>query len=502
MNSSSDQQRVSELTLQKCNGGLPESDARELLELLQQSELHRAIYWETIGLHSQLQWDMSESSFVDNSFFRDESAAAMDAQSVLKENTSRKVRYHRIGLWIATLAACFFVVASGWIWLQDDDQKERRLADRDQGHSVASTPIFGQVSSLVSGSRWRFQQSGLENGPQLHRGDVLQLVQGAIECEFKNHSVVILEAPCIMEALAVDRVRLYSGSIQVEAGLPTAHLSVVTAEASIDDLGTRYSVTVAESETDVVIYDGEIDLTVNHSSESSPNTNEKSAKRFGAGEAVKVKENGALSRISSVQKPSVQSFRTPSFYAPLIVSVEDNDTRRDLWKFYEIVPQGMGEDVLSFVDRPHQWNGVKRSGMPAYLVGRDYIKTYNDDKTKDDLKIAIELSRPAVVYVLLDDRVVPPQWLRNSFEDTGDDMGIDETTFVPNMIDHATKDRLESGPGRSIDRTHSVWKQTIPKASTISLGANGSLISPTPSGDMLPKASMYGVVVAPLEEGP
>ena len=79
-----------------------------------------------------------------------------------------------------------------------------------------------------------------------------------------------------------------------------------------------------------------------------------------------------------------------------------------------------------FVDRPHEWNGLTESGMPSYLVGADYVKSFNDDKVAEDLRITVKTTAPVTLYVLLDLRVYPPAWLTEAFTDTGDQIGIDE----------------------------------------------------------------------------
>ena len=62
--------------------------------------------------------------------------------------------------------------------------------------------------------------------------------------------------------------------------------------------------------------------------------------------------------------------------------------------------------------------------MPAYLVGGDYVKTFNNDKFSK-IEVYVTLVRPAYLYVLFDKRGVPPKWLRDEFEFTGDDIGVD-----------------------------------------------------------------------------
>jgi len=91
---------------------------------------------------------------------------------------------------------------------------------------------------------------------------------------------------------------------------------------------------------------------------------------------------------------------------------------------------GMKEDAKAFVDRPeHEWNGLKTSGMPAYLMGGDYIRMFNNDKVTSEIEVFVSLAIPARLYVLFDDRVPAPPWLRENFRDTGNGLGLDLGKF-------------------------------------------------------------------------
>jgi hypothetical protein len=126
-------------------------------------------------------------------------------------------------------------------------------------------------------------------------------------------------------------------------------------------------------------------------------------KRFRAGEAVHVNDDGTLSRIVDVRRTRFDGGGETQ-RQQVIAAVKDNYVREDFWSFYEIVPAGMDEDARAFADRPfHEWNGYEAKGMPSYLVGGDYVKTFNDDKITEDLVIDVNLSRPATLYVLLVD---------------------------------------------------------------------------------------------------
>jgi hypothetical protein len=108
-----------------------------------------------------------------------------------------------------------------------------------------------------------------------------------------------------------------------------------------------------------------------------------------------------------------------------------------------------GEDVLCYTDRTHQHNGPTAAGLPAGLVGADYVMPANDSKDTAGYRMDVTLKATASLCVLLDNRFAgPPAWFSDGagldFADTGLDAGIDENG-----------DGV--GPGASIQNTFSVW---------------------------------------------
>jgi hypothetical protein len=201
---------------------------------------------------------------------------------------------------------------------------------------------------------------------------------------------------------------------------------------------------------------------------------------------VRVTEDGTLSRIVNVRRTD---FTQPFPAAPLITEVRDNIVRQQTMKYYEIVIGGLQEDAPSYVDRKHQWNGLDDRGLPPYLLGGDYVKTFNDDKVTEDLVITLKLEEPAQVYVLVDDRLEDTRWLEEHFVDTGDVVGIDEgpTVRVP-------KREMGAGPGRSIDNTFSVWKSREICRDSVTIGPYGPVGRKATEEGPKAKLNMIGII--------
>jgi fibronectin type 3 domain-containing protein len=164
-----------------------------------------------------------------------------------------------------------------------------------------------------------------------------------------------------------------------------------------------------------------------------------------------------------------------------------------------------GEDVKSFADRLHEWNGATPSlPIPDYLLGGEYIMIRNDNRDNTSLRLDITLSSAAHVYVLVDNRLpdgvntTPPNlssqmtWLlangwepvRTGHNRTGnaewpDEIGVDESSSGPGV-----------GPGVSIDQYASIYGKTVPAGTFSAFQADNA------------GRNMYGIVVKSAEPPP
>jgi hypothetical protein len=134
-------------------------------------------------------------------------------------------------------------------------------------------------------------------------------------------------------------------------------------------------------------------------------------------------------------------------------------------KYYNIIVDGLQEDSLACVDRPHQWNGVDAAGIPSMIRGAEYVQMFNDDRYKKSYELKLKVKKPAVLYLMIDDRVKRlPEWLTRNFEDTKEDIGLDEGRSP--LYARETAD----GAGRSIDYRFSIWKREFSEPGEIALG--------------------------------
>jgi hypothetical protein len=180
------------------------------------------------------------------------------------------------------------------------------------------------------------------------------------------------------------------------------------------------------------------------------------------------------------------------FAGRVIKEVRDNIPPSDGSKYfcYQITYYGLVDDAAAYADRhPHQWNGLTAKGLPDFLRGADYVKTFNDYRYMTDIEMTIELSRAANLYIFFDDRVAPPEWLKKQFENTGVRIGLDEGPWE-GILDHANA----VGGGNSIDNVFSVWRRRCEQPCAVVLGGMGEMRGNEPTG-----RAMYGIAATPLD---
>jgi FecR protein len=404
----------------------------------------------------------SHRSFVPDDAFSAVSVAIADPLSI-RANTLRR----RAMQWL-TLAACgvlLMVVASYTL--------------RDQKQSVEGIGADSQ-SNLT--------------GEQLNIITIRLATAESRTLPIADFGTISVQGPAHLDLVGNTRARLYQGRIKVRIDDERGHGFVVeTPNGQVTDLGTEFGVDVGDdSHTGVVVFRGAVDLAVPAKTKSvAPRV-----ERLIQGEGLTVFDSGRrLDRIMSIITGNVSTFQRrgetrAGEAAPVIVDVWDNIRSAGFKSFYEIVPSGMREDALAYADRPqHEWNGVDATGMPPYLIGADYVKTFNTDKMRNDVELCVSLASPARLFVLLDDRVSPPAWLRASFRDTSDDIGLDCGPYImdgtPIPFDHGT------GPGKSVEVKFSVWERIVKQAGTIRLGPNSGATYDT---------GLYAVAAIPLSK--
>lgn len=489
----SDLAELKRLIAIRSDGVLGPSERDRLEQILAGSREARSMYIGYMQLNSGLDWMMGGRDSLRGLLdLTDEEAYAHDSAERVFQSTA--LRKHRIRLIysIAAIAASL-LLAVGWIvaWLAGDGRLAgEHVASVDQplvrDEAAASSadaphPFVANVAALSEESRW-FVENRSSTNTAVHAGDMVRVLRGGMRLNFASGATVTMKAPAALEVISPMRTRVVLGTLTAYVPDGAQGFAVETPRTTVVDLGTSFGVNVnAYGSTDIVVFHGAVDL----HSEGVKGLH--AQQRFGAGEAVRVSGEGTASRIISIVEGdfSVADGAAPPRRTPIISAVNDNIDRGESWCYYEIVHGDMREDAKAFVDREHEWNGVDASGIPSFLLGSDYVKTFNDDKVNSKVEIHVTLERPAILYILLDERSPVPDWLRERFFNTGYEIGLDGSGYS-RFGEYKTRG---VGPGRSIDDVFSVWRLDVPHAGTVKLGAldeGGAAYN------------MYGIVALPM----
>lgn len=354
--------------------------------------------------------------------------------------------------------------------------------------NVAEVRILTAIEPVSDDCQWYVEQSQRAEANSYVAGDVIRVTRGKLELEYPHGTKVVLHSPAAYQLLSKMKAKILLGRLTATVTDAAKGFSVSAPRATVVDLGTQFGIEVNnDGATDVVVFKGEVDVAYYDQSDKS------SPQRLHMGEAVHLNAEGNASRLVSINGRSYSN--EGALLRPGVITEVHDSIRRDdpMMKYYEIVHQGLQEDALAFVDRiAHQWNGLDAGGMPHCLLGADYVKMFNSDKYNRNIEIEVHLASPCNLYVLFDNRVPVPSWLRDEFEDTGDDIGIDNGPFFSNGEWHR-QGPSGVGPGESVEDSFSVWVKEIPKPCVYVLGSTEIDLGST-------LANMYGIAAVPMEE--
>ncbi len=470
----------------RCQQGVASEEDRARLEyLLNQSEEARVAYTRVVADTVTLAEVANRNSQV----LPSENLEDQGLEAIETAELDPELRPVRKGSWQFLLALAALVLIATW---------SASMFNRKESVDVAQdrTRPLGRIVHLED-VQWQAGAENFDEWSAVKPGDFLQIDSGMVELVVDDSIQVVIQGPASFELVSAEKAIAHAGKLVARVGEEGIGFEIETPHASVVDQGTAFSISVSpEAQTDVVVYEGVVDLAARERGQA--NTNElPSYRRLKSGEGMRIDSQGVLNRITSVGSrdflPPLRLGRETVRPSRLIASVTDNVSFTSTSKYYRIVGEGFAEDCPSYVDRLHQWNGIDNRGIPAFLRGADYVMTFNDDKVLGDLQIAVEVTQPVAMYVLWDDRIEVPEWLSRDFVDMGWDIGLDEG-YNDRVPDKSRKTAI--GPGKSVDFVFSIWKQEVRQASTVLLGPVQNVRI-----DEVPREvsqSMYSIVVAPL----
>lgn len=450
------------------DGSCSDDERQEFVELVEREHALAPEIVEQLRTHSLLQWQSDQ--------FKVLVAPANETSTDLQPAAQGPVRNRPLSARrLLQLAAAIALVACGaLVW------RQFRPTQRGGETVLAVAEIVNE--DFVD---WSDKSTALKDHQQIVPGR-LEIKSGTLTLRFRSGATLTAFGPVSMQVESDMLVRLEKGQASAHVPQWARGFTIETPDAKVVDLGTRFGVDARTGGlTDVVVFEGEVDVTPASGKPTLPT-------RLKQGEAARVNNLGSIGRIVEVRREQWGGQWSTNDLSPgrsVFKNIRDNIKSSDSAKFYQITPRGLVDDAPAYVDRTHQWNGLMSTGLPDFLRGADYVRTFNDYKYHNELQIDIELSEPAIVYIFADDRVPTPEWLSTQFENTGVKIGLDEGPW-PEINPNDPSLSTAIGAGKSIDNEFSVWRRRCDDAETLTLGATGEPVE---------ACAIYGIAAKPLD---
>jgi hypothetical protein len=358
------------------------------------------------------------------------------------------------------------------------------------------------IADIVNqqGVNWSDDSTALGANDAVRRGRLTSF-GGEYTLQFRGGATVRVSGQASLTVKSKMLVQLDHG--QATANVPQGGIGFTITSALVDvvDQGTQFGISVDKGRADVIVFDGKVDV-------QSKVGNGGGHTRLTQGTCIQIDRLGAIVRVADVRRDVQGRWWTDDRESErhVIARVSDNiHSGNNPVEFacYQTTFEGLHEDAVAYSDNPnHQWNGLTADGLPDFLRGADYIKSFNDYRYLQHFEMKIGLAQPANLYVFFDDRVDTPDWLKENFEDTGVDIGLDEGPWLTQVEEKYRKldvNTIAAGGGKSIDNIFSVWRRRCAEGGTVSLGNCGALGNDRIGFGGRGGRSMYGIAATPLE---
>ncbi len=403
----------------------------------------------------------------------------------------------------ATLAASIALVAISIAVATRGDRQQLandRLKDDPQQFATApeliQQPLVHRLTGVATvlrskGVRWSPKAPPLKELSRLSVGQTLEFAEGEVEIAFDRAVHMVVRGPARFEIRSALEVYSDYGTLSARVGELGKGFLLETPSGKIVDLGTEFGVAIdRDGKTDVAVFRGAVDLT--YGDRLSP-LKPSIARTLTQGQALTFDVNGSMEPLLAIDNGRFPDFGRhaplPPQKSTIFGEISDNRSGIDV-TFYRIVPGGLRDDVAAYVDRQHEWNGVDEQGIPAPLLGADYIMPFNEDKYLRTLELSVEILRPSRVYIFLSEQAKEPDWLKELCTKTDMVIGLDESgEFSQAGYELAT------GPGQGVDTRFSVWERVVTTPGTLALGS----VQQRQAGWGF---CMYGIAAVPLGDEP
>lgn len=299
-----------------CENALPPDELTQLqLALLKDSEA-RQLYREFFYVHSLLHnnfrgsaWraEVIKGSCPEPSHAPPETPIITDTLmtvrviespilSAIKPTATRRglrLTWRAVTASILAVAAVFYGVFIGLAW----NIRSKAFVQQANPPSTVTSPPIAAVTA-VRDCRWESGSFAPTLGQTLGAGEI-RLVEGVMELEFSTGARVVVEGPAKFDPRESHQIYLHAGKLTARVPAKAIGFTVETPTAQVVDLGTEFSVEVAErGTTEVHTFVGKVAVDVTKSRNSG---NLSASRIITAGQAVRVE------RAATNDEPVVKS---------------------------------------------------------------------------------------------------------------------------------------------------------------------------------------------------
>jgi FecR protein len=219
-------------------GCLTEAEFAELQNRLRNNPYEQQAYFDYLDLDTDLR-EMTQGSVIPSVDRNDEAV------------------FWSPKLLLAVLAASLLLVVSALAWISKNHGTKNRIAQDSLASDSVEIAAAGDALLVQSAGARFFRDVVPSVGQSLKSNHPYALTAGMIELKFANGAEVILEAPTAIEIVNSQRMIVKQGSCSVHAPPGAEGFEVLTPEAEVTDLGTRFAVSVTENgETEVQVVEG------------------------------------------------------------------------------------------------------------------------------------------------------------------------------------------------------------------------------------------------------
>lgn len=236
-----EKKELESLLMEMTEGELSSQQRHHLAEVVRQHPAAKQQYLEYCQVHTMLAWEHGVLGDLQLS----DLSSTPEPPSASHLRSSRRV--------IAITSAVLFTAVSLLLFLTWPDSDPQR-------DNVA--PAIATLA-YTSNARWAGDERAL--GVGFGKGK-LNLEVGLARLDFRNGATVTLQGPAEFEILSADKTILSSGILTASIPESAVGFEVLTPAMDVVDLGTAFGVSVgAGGETDVCVFEGEVEVSLSDS---------------------------------------------------------------------------------------------------------------------------------------------------------------------------------------------------------------------------------------------